>query len=57
MGPEKLDVVTSRFVVFLVRFDPTEGRQIRKTHPSLIISLDEMNHHFNAVITESIQIH
>ncbi len=50
MGSEKLDVVASRFDVFLVRLDPTEGREIRKTRPCLIISPDEMNQHIDTVI-------
>ena len=50
MGSERLDVVASRFDVFLVRLDPTEGREIRKTRPCLIISPDEMNHHIDTVI-------
>lgn len=43
-------MVASRFDVFLVRLDPTEGREIRKTRPCLIISPDEMNHHIDTVI-------
>ena len=43
-------MVVSRFDVFLVRLDPTEGREIRKTRPCLIISPDEMNHHIDTVI-------
>ena len=50
MGSEGLDVVASRFDVFLVRLDPTEGREIRKTRPCLVISPDEMNHHIDTVI-------
>jgi mRNA interferase MazF len=50
VGSERLDVVASRFDVFLVRLDPTEGREIRKTRPCLIISPDEMNHHIDTVI-------
>jgi mRNA interferase MazF len=45
-----VDVVASRFEVFLVRLDPTEGRVIRKTRPCLIISPDEMNQHIDTVI-------
>ncbi|TKB33508.1 MAG: type II toxin-antitoxin system PemK/MazF family toxin [Nitrospira sp.] len=45
-----MDVVVTRFDVFLVRLDPTEGREIRKTRPCLIISPDEMNHHIDTVI-------
>jgi mRNA interferase MazF len=43
-------MVASRFDVFLMRLDPTEGREIRKTRPCLIISPDEMNHHIDTVI-------
>ena len=45
-----MDVVASRFEVFLVRLDPTEGREIRKIRPCLIISPDEMNQHIDTVI-------
>jgi mRNA interferase MazF len=45
-----VDVVVSRFEVFLVRLDPTEGREIRKTHPCLVISPEEMNQHIDTVI-------
>ena len=45
-----MDVVASRFEVFIVRLDPTEGREIRKTRPCLIISPDEMNQHIDTVI-------
>ena len=50
MGSERLDVVASRFDVFLIRLDPTEGREIRKTRPCLVISPDEMNHHIDTLI-------
>lgn len=43
-------MVASRFDVFFIRLDPTEGREIRKTRPSLIISPDEINHHIDTVI-------
>ena len=43
-------MVVSRFDVFLVRLDPTQGREIRKTRPCLIISPDEMNQHIDTVI-------
>ena len=36
VGPRRFDVV-------LVRFDPTEGSEIRKTRPSVVVSPDEMN--------------
>lgn len=43
-------MVVSRFEVFLVRLDPTEGREIQKTRPALIISPDEMNRSIGTVI-------
>lgn len=43
-------MVASRFDVFLVRLDPTEGRQIRKTRPCLVTSPDELNRHIDTVI-------
>jgi mRNA interferase MazF len=43
-------VVVSRFEVYPVRLDPTQGHKIRKTRPALIISPDEMNRHIETVI-------
>ena len=43
-------MVANRFEVYLVRLDPTEGREIRKTRPCLVISPDEMNRHIDTVI-------
>lgn len=43
-------VVAFRFEVYLVRLDPTEGREVRKTRPCLVISPDEMNRHIDTVI-------
>lgn len=45
-----MDVVTSRFDVFLVRLDPTEGREVSKTRPCLVLSPNEMNDHIDTVI-------
>ena len=45
-----MGVVTSRFEVYLVRLDPTEGHEIQTTRPCLIISPDEMNLHIGTVI-------
>jgi len=42
--------VTSRFDVFLISLDPTQGSEIRKTRPCLVISPDEMNDHIRTVI-------
>ncbi len=43
-------MVALRFEVYLARLDPTEGHEIRKTRPCLIISPDEMNRHINTAI-------
>ena len=43
-------MVVSRSDVFLVRLDPVEGHEIRKTRPCLVISPDEMNRHIGTVI-------
>lgn len=40
----------TRFEVYLVSLDPTQGREIKKTRPCLIISPDEMNQHIDTVI-------
>ena len=45
-----MGVVISRFDVYLVRLDPTEGYAIQKTRPCLVISPDEMNRHIGTVI-------
>lgn len=42
--------VVARFEVYLVRLDPTEGHEIRKTRPCIIVSPDEMNRHIATVI-------
>ena len=36
--------------VWLVSLDPTEGYEIQKTRPCLIVSPDEMNRHLRTVI-------
>jgi len=45
-----MGMVVSRFEVYLARLDPTEGYEIQKTRPCLIISPDEMNRHIGTVI-------
>lgn len=45
-----MDLVVSRFEVYLVNLDPTVGREIRKTRPGLVISPDEMNHTIETII-------
>ena len=43
-------LVISRFEVYLVSLDPTQGHEIRKTRPCVVISPDEMNHHIGTAI-------
>lgn len=43
-------MVALRFEVHLVRLDPTEGTEIQKTRPCLVISPDAMNRHLSRVI-------
>jgi mRNA interferase MazF len=43
-------MVVNRFDVFLVNLDPTIGSEIKKTHPCLIISPNEINHYIYTVI-------
>ncbi|MEC9347651.1 MAG: type II toxin-antitoxin system PemK/MazF family toxin [Pseudomonadota bacterium] len=47
-----MDLVTRarRFEVWLVTLDPTEGSEIAKTRPCVVISPDEMNRHLRTVI-------
>ena len=39
-----------RFEVYLVNLDPTQGSEIKKTRPCVVISPDEMNRHIRTVI-------
>ncbi|MCC7050067.1 MAG: type II toxin-antitoxin system PemK/MazF family toxin [Alphaproteobacteria bacterium] len=39
-----------RFQVYLVVLDPTQGSEIRKTRPCVVVSPDEANRHLNTVI-------
>ncbi len=43
-------MVAARFEVCLVRLDPSEGHEIRKTRPCVVISPDELNRHIRTVI-------
>jgi len=40
----------ARGTVHLVALDPTQGSQIRKTRPCLIVSPDELNQHLRTVV-------
>ncbi len=39
-----------RFEVYLVNLDPTQGSEIKKTRPCVVISPDEMNRYIRTVI-------
>ena len=43
-------LVVSRFDVYLVSLDPTQGYEIQKTRPCVVVSPDDMNHHIGTVI-------
>ena len=43
-------MVISRFDVWLVTLDPTEGSEIAKTRPCLIVSPDTINQRLNTVL-------
>ena len=43
-------MVVNRFDVYLINLDPTDGSEIQKTRPGVIISPDEMNRHIRTVI-------
>ena len=43
-------LVVRRGEVWLTRLDPTEGHEIRKTRPCLVVSADGMNVHLGTII-------
>ncbi len=43
-------LVVSRFDVYLVSLDPTQGYEIQKTRPCVVVSPNDMNHHIGTVI-------
>ncbi len=43
-------VRVARGEVHLVRLDPALGSEIRKTHPCLVVSPDELNNHLRTAI-------
>jgi mRNA interferase MazF len=43
-------MVTKRFDVFLISLDPTQGSEIKKNRPCVVLSPDEMNDHIRTVI-------
>ena len=45
-----VDAAIRRGEVYLVRLNPTRGREIRKTRPCVIVSPDELNAHMGTFI-------
>ncbi len=43
-------MVAARFEVHLVRLDPSEGHEIQRTRPCVVVSPDELNRHIRTVI-------
>jgi mRNA interferase MazF len=39
-----------RYAIYLADLDPTQGREIAKTRPVVIVSRDEMNRHLDTVV-------
>jgi mRNA interferase MazF len=44
----------NRFEVWMINLDPTQGSEINKTRPCLVISPDEVNHNLNTVIVAAL---
>ena len=42
-------VAVQRFEVWLINLDPTQGSEINKTRPCVVLSPDEMNRHLRTV--------
>ena len=45
-----MDVVIEQFTIYLVRLDPTVGREMKKIRPCLVISPDELNRHLQTAL-------
>ena len=43
-------VIFERFDILLVSLDPSQGAEIKKTRPCVVISPDEMNKHIKTLI-------
>ncbi|NLK45095.1 MAG: type II toxin-antitoxin system PemK/MazF family toxin [Treponema sp.] len=43
-------MVIDQYEIYLVALDPTQGSEIQKTRPCLVISPNEMNHFINTII-------
>ena len=43
-------MVINQYDILLVNLDPTQGSEIKKTRPCVVISPNEMNFHLNTII-------
>ncbi len=43
-------LVVERFQIYLVALDPTQGAEIRKTRPCVVVSPDPINRNLNTII-------
>ena len=43
-------MVVNRFEVWLINLNPTQGSEISKTRPCVVISPNEVNHYLNTVL-------
>ena len=50
MAPPADPIVVRRGDIWWVRLDPTQGSEIRKTRPCLVVSPDELNDHLRMAI-------
>lgn len=45
-----INLKINQFEIFLVHLNPTQGSEINKTRPCVVISPDDMNLHINTII-------
>lgn len=45
-----MGMVINQYEVYLVDLDPTQGHEIQKTRPCVVLSPDEMNHNIGTII-------
>jgi mRNA interferase MazF len=45
-----MGMVIERFGVYLVALDPTQGQEMRKTRPAVVVSPDELNRMLGTVL-------
>jgi mRNA interferase MazF len=50
IGMDMVDRGPKSFDVYLISLDPTQGSEIRKTRPCVVISPNEMNNHLRTII-------